>query len=60
MENCTRAAGWGAFRAHRIKMPNLGLKPWAEILSPFQGRNPGASLKLAYGASDWASPRAKP
>ena len=26
---------WCPFRAHRLKTPNPGLKPWAEIYCPF-------------------------
>ncbi len=46
----TSVSIWCPFRAHRLEMPNPGLKPglkpWAELWSPFRGEICTASLML--------------
>ena len=42
----TSVSIWCPFRARRLEMPNPGLKPWAELWSPFRGEICAASLML--------------
>jgi hypothetical protein len=46
MNPTRRAAFWCPFRAHRIKTPNPGLKPWASM-KPILSR-PAAKKVLSY------------
>ncbi len=54
-----RPSIWCPFRAHRLKTPNPGLKPWAEIYCPFGAKasslerfiNVGQFVRCAIGTN---------